>query len=79
MPGGLRARRYSLRLPLEAYSTRTYRGPGGLVGGGEDKQDEGLFLLLFKPGGFGTTMVETITGLFWFVAIYNKTGGSGEG
>lgn len=27
MPGGRRARRYSLRLPLEAYSTRTYRGP----------------------------------------------------
>lgn len=29
MPGGLRARRYSLRLPFEAYSTRTYRGPAG--------------------------------------------------
>lgn len=27
MPGGRRARRYSLRLPLEAYSTSTYRGP----------------------------------------------------
>lgn len=29
MPGGRRARRYSLRFPLEAYSTRTYRGPAG--------------------------------------------------
>lgn len=28
MPGGRRARRYSLRLPFEAYSTITYRGPG---------------------------------------------------
>lgn len=27
MPGGRRALRYSLRLPLEAYSTRTYSGP----------------------------------------------------
>lgn len=27
MPGGRRALRYSLRLPLEAYSTITYRGP----------------------------------------------------
>lgn len=29
MPGGRRARRYSRRLPLAAYSTSTYRGPAG--------------------------------------------------
>lgn len=29
MPGGRRARRYSRRFPLEAYSTITYRGPWG--------------------------------------------------
>lgn len=28
MPGGRRARKYSRKLPLEAYSTITYRGPG---------------------------------------------------
>lgn len=32
MPGGRRARRYSRRLPLAAYSTSTYRGPGGAGG-----------------------------------------------
>lgn len=29
MPGGRLARRYSLKLPLAAYSTSTYRGPAG--------------------------------------------------
>lgn len=47
MPGGLRARRYSLRLPFEAYSTRTYSGPAG----SESLSEHCFRLALIVPSG----------------------------